>query len=1076
MFRGIHRWRIAVCCCGSSRQASYYAYRLQETGYGSSSRSSEPEEGQPPLPHSPIGVSSSCVSGETKALHRPFTGLGPFTNNSRVSWQQGGCPIPSGDIFRYSSMVLSPRSSASSSKAATAGAGAAAVKSSRGTAQALRKTSHTSREDGALMDDKEVAAAASKLLTLLAPSARGKRGHGALAAVSSASYLAPPEADAEAVQLLEDVEAEAKKRAAFGSAQEEEEGRRRSTLQQLPSRRTHILSKAEQREFDEAVAAAEALLAEEQAAAEQLAASVVSKKRQRGNPNSNSNNNNNNNNGAAAAAVAESEEEPLTDPRQQQQQQQQVALRVTENTPTSLSLTPTLSCLPSTVANPFKGLHDHLRRSYRLDEVLAEADRDAVVLAKQEPKTGVFSYLTLEAGLDTYKKHWMVKYALREHHDNAFLRRDEDEEAGGCPDEEAAPSEARGRRGGKRKSASKQAGKAYRSEALEAITSSGDLIVPEALDGGNSRTMGSAAADYVLADPVHAWGGLGWEYSLIDVDYSLLLAQRLLLFPSSQRHFHALCGRQDVPCDFFADLDLPDVSQEEAEKILVEVLDYLEIRLPGVGFTDPFFLVLTNEAPEDMIIATNSSGEQGPSQSRNTPPSAARHEKRTKVSYHLHARSMTYVHDREQRPMEELMKALKKQRQRRAAAGKGKKRSDLAKGGRKRKGAAAEANSEETAAESAEDDVEGGEGAATAEPVTVKVAAPRGATKVIAFQDYRSVKLIADEINQTLGFTVVDEACYRTHGSLRCAFSRKTPPNATSAVLAASAASCGSALVMNSSSSSSSSQMSGGVNSLSTSSSGSPSGAVRHNIQPALVPLQIQKDMNVELKKKLQEMHEVVNTLSAPEILSLTFCTRHLHHGGIPTLTALQEYLSVGTMTTSSHTGTLVAPPSSAVFRAATVHAFKLVRPAAILGPQAAAQWMDGQANARQVLGPDGLPLPRPQASTHMEYDAYGNAVSPYLTEAAKWRRYKSVIGKLQHVPPRAATSFDIWVRIGLALHNFSNEEHVFEEWVKFSLKCPEKYSRDACRKKWLQFERNPDALNWRRGFNYLNQTLWRQI
>lgn len=49
---------------------------------------------------------------------------------------------------------------------------------------------------------------------------------------------------------------------------------------------------------------------------------------------------------------------------------------------------------------------------------------------------------------------------------------------------------------------------------------------------------------------LHSW----WIHS----NYALIIAQRLLLFPDHMRHFHTICGRDNVPCDFFADVDLPD--------------------------------------------------------------------------------------------------------------------------------------------------------------------------------------------------------------------------------------------------------------------------------------------------------------------------------------------------------------------------------------------------------------------------------------------------------------------------------------------------------------------------------------
>lgn len=611
------------------------------------------------------------------------------------------------------------------------------------------------------------------------------------------------------------------------------------------------------------------------------------------------------------------------------------------------------------VANPFKGLHEQLRRSYRLDEVLAASRPEELVLAKQEPSAAVFSFLSLNANLETYKHHWEAKSALRAQHDP--------EESIWSADE--LDSEEEGQR--KHKSRGKKQNN-FKTEAL------------------------------AVRDAVEEWGGLGWQNLKIDVDYNLLVAQRLLLFPPALRHFHVIAGRIGVPCDFYADMDLADTTLEDAEKTLVEVLDYLEVRLPGVGFTDPFFMVLTNEDPGELLASSSDGNAR--SKKANRSASKSRKEVRKKISYHIHARSMTHIQLRAETSMAALRKALKRQ---------------------KRALKASRGEDDEALMEAAEDTTSSKGKAKSAAAESASSKPSRAAIKTIAFQDFRSVKLIADEVNQTLGFTAIDEGCYRMNGSIRCAFSRKIPPNITPPTISSKKGNAG---------------------------AGETTDGDLLGLQPALIPLPIQEDQNAELKKKLESMHDVLSTLTAPEILELTFCTRHLPEGGAPMLRVLHDHLAASLLTHPQEGDV------EAIFKTISPHRFKLVKPVAILGPQGSVA-ADGTGRGEQV-----------------EYDAYGNPVSPYLTEPAKWRRYKTAIQKLQSVPPRAAENFDTWVRIGLALHNFSNEEHVFEEWVRFSLKCPQKYSRDACRKKWLQFERNPDALNWRRGFNYLNSTLWRQI
>lgn len=468
---------------------------------------------------------------------------------------------------------------------------------------------------------------------------------------------------------------------------------------------------------------------------------------------------------------------------------------------------------------------------------------------------------------------------------------------------------------------------------------------------------------------------LGLDNPRVQSSMPLIIAQRLLLFPDQMRHFHALCGRELVPCDFFADVDLPNETPESGEQVLLEILNYLEVRLPGIGFTDPLFMVLSNDTPS-----------------------------KDKVSYHIHARSMTYAKERMALVLNEAADSLEA-----AVSGKGK--TSRRKNSNKRKGkngTATNKQGEEEEEEEADADdyddlsdlvnVVDADGTAAAKAKKSKNAS----TKIIAFQDYRTVKLVADEVNQTLGRSVIDENCYRAHGMLRCVFSSKLQSSQDIDYRAGSSM----------------------------------------NGKRRLMPLLTASDP--ALQRKLTEMEDVLRTMTDPEVLELSFCTRHLDD--VETTRLVHHHLKE---TLPSATRGAQRKANDDLLKAATRHRFKLLRP-------------------RHVLGPQG--------SQAVEYDAYGNVVSPYLTEAAKWRRYKAAVTKLHTMPPRSAESYDVWVRVGLALHNFSNEDHVFEEWVKFSLKCPQKYSREACRKKWIQFERNPDALNWRRGFNYLNTTVWRTV
>ncbi|RHW74362.1 primase 2 [Trypanosoma brucei equiperdum] len=503
------------------------------------------------------------------------------------------------------------------------------------------------------------------------------------------------------------------------------------------------------------------------------------------------------------------------------------------------------------VANPFRGLHNHITRSYRLDQLQAAMKIHDLLLGRQEVKSGAFSFIRFACGPKFINDHREIVGP----------------DAGGGVDVSGADE----KKGSSRNS---------------------------------SRTNGSE-------------------------DCPLVIAERLLSFPPHMHHFHTVCGRENVPCDFFADIDLPNETPAGGEKALLEVLNYLDVRLEAIGFSQPSFLVLTNEVP--------SAG---------------------KVSYHLHARSMGTQSDSG------------------GAAAAGSMGSSGGSGG---------VGVDE---HSAGGDVKQGRGRSAEGG---KSRASHG--KIVAFQDYRVVELLADEVNTTLGRTVIDEQCYRVNGMLRCAYSSKiTVPQGMPL----------------------SSNTAGG-----------------YHRGKRLVPLLKAKD--TALQKRLDDMAAHLCTLSDAQILERTFCIR----------TAPVKERRVTENDDVDNAQKLLRARSD------YLRSFKLIRAKNIVGAQ----------NAKPV-----------------EYDAYGNVVSRYLTESAKWHRFKTAVEKLHRLPPRAAECYDIWVRVGLALHNFSNEDHVFEEWVRFSLKCPQKYSRETCRRKWQQFDRNPDALNWRRGFNYLNSTVWRSV
>lgn len=116
-----------------------------------------------------------------------------------------------------------------------------------------------------------------------------------------------------------------------------------------------------------------------------------------------------------------------------------------------------------------------------------------------------------------------------------------------------------------------------------------------------------------------------------------------------------------------------------------------------------------------------------------------------------------------------------------------------------------------------------------------------------------------------------------------------------------------------------------------------------------------------------------------------------------------------------------------------------------------------------QVLSEDGL-------NTSEEEGGHR-----FLREDVKWLRYKSAVKKVRQLPLDASEDYATWIAVGLALHGFGAENHIFEEWARFSLKCPEKFCREKCHAKWVSFNASADPHNWRRGYNYLTTTVWRK-
>jgi hypothetical protein len=128
----------------------------------------------------------------------------------------------------------------------------------------------------------------------------------------------------------------------------------------------------------------------------------------------------------------------------------------------------------------------------------------------------------------------------------------------------------------------------------------------------------------------------------------------------------------------------------------------------------------------------------------------------------------------------------------------------------------------------------------------------------------------------------------------------------------------------------------------------------------------------------------------------------------------------------------------------------------------------DGQAPLRLA---DVVPR-KSKAAT----DEHGNAVPAHLAETKKRMRFVEVIGKLQKLPPVVAENYDMWIRVGLALHAFGSEGEIFNHWVMFSSRCRVKFDLHQCERQWAYFGRRPDCHNWRRGYNYIMRALPRQL
>ena len=281
------------------------------------------------------------------------------------------------------------------------------------------------------------------------------------------------------------------------------------------------------------------------------------------------------------------------------------------------------------------------------------------------------------------------------------------------------------------------------------------------------------------------------------------------------------------------------------------------------------------------------------------------------------------------------------------------------------------------------------------------------------FEDFRAPRALAENINMSIGSAVIDTGCYRQSGSLRTAFSAKAGPTAS------------------------------------------------YN---RFMPMQAH---DAELKRRLLEMSD----MSPDHILERSLVTRDIRavKGTLPPTPSV----TVSTPAAPKK-GKKGAKKASA---SAQEQQGDIVATTHVPGPLRIFNGRGGVVGEMNKRGTKGL--------RKVCVDAAGQAVPRFFREEVKWLRYKMAIEKLHALPSAAAADYGVWVRVGLALHNFGTESFLYREWLRFSMKCPEKFDRDACEKKWKQFGQesrtsalNPDfeKENWRRGYNYLTSTVWRDI
>eukprot|EP00758_Cryptobia_borreli_P005806 Tbor_TRINITY_DN4990_c0_g1::TRINITY_DN4990_c0_g1_i1::g.9679::m.9679 len=306
------------------------------------------------------------------------------------------------------------------------------------------------------------------------------------------------------------------------------------------------------------------------------------------------------------------------------------------------------------------------------------------------------------------------------------------------------------------------------------------------------------------------------------------------------------------------------------------------------------------------------------------------------------------------------------------------------------------------------------------------------------FVDFQAPRAIAMDINRQLRKDALDLGCYRRHGTLRCAFSSKMDEgeftNDTSDNTIPKHLSAASDIMDN----------------VRYSHNYSNNYFTNH-----LVPYRAK---DPELQGRLRTMFD----LSPEQIMEVSLVIRQQPNMNVKKklrdkIMPLRLFSAIGGVNVIGNS------------RASSPTLQEVSTPDTILATTSARKKEDEYRDL----------FPMNEDGTPMYTDNRGNCVSKFMREDMKWIRYKIAISFLQRIPSFAAESYDIWVRVGLALHNFGPDDHIYRQWIRFSMQAPSKYCKDICDSKWQHFgssEHSSDLGNWRRGYFYLTRKVWREL